>query len=360
MKNRGFDVTRLFDLALPALRAIDPELAHQLSIKALAAGLYPRASTPDDPRLGQNVLGLRFPNPVGLAAGLDKNAEAWRGLFGFGFGFVEIGTATPLPQSGNPRPRMFRLEQDRGVINRLGFNNEGHSAALDRLAGRRDGVLGVNLGANKDAADRIADYALGVSRFAGVADYLTINISSPNTPGLRDLQAPEALASLLAAVMEARAASAKPGVPVLIKLAPDIADDDLAPIVETIVAGGADGIIISNTTLARDGLASAHRSEAGGLSGRPLFARSTRMLARVRLLTGGSILLVGVGGVDSPDSALAKIEAGASLIQLYTGLVYEGPGLVARIKAGLIAAMAREGLSSIAPLIGRRAEVWAV
>lgn len=350
---------RLFDFAMPALRALDPERAHRLAIKALAAGLHPRTFAPDDPRLGQDVFGLRFPNPIGLAAGFDKNAEAWRGLFGFGFGFVEIGTVTPLPQSGNEHPRMFRLEQDRGVINRLGFNNEGHAAALGRLGGRRNSVLGVNLGANKDAADRIADYTLGVTRFAGMADYLTINISSPNTPGLRDLQSPEALASLLAAVMAARRVSAKPSIPVLVKLAPDLADDDLAPIVATIMEGGAVGIIVSNTTVARDGLASAHARETGGLSGRPLFARSTRMLARVRLLTGGSIPLIGVGGIESTRTALAKIEAGASLIQIYTGLVYEGPGLVARIKTGLVEAMAREGVSSPAKLVGRRAAEWA-
>ncbi len=352
-------MTRLFDVALTALRALDPERAHRLAIRALAGGVYPRVSGPDDPRLGQEIFGLRFSNPVGLAAGFDKNAEAWRGLLGFGFGFVEIGTVTPLPQPGNPSPRMFRLEQDRAVINRLGFNNDGHAAALERFAGKRDGVLGVNLGANKDSADRIADYVLGVKCFAGVADYLTINISSPNTPGLRDLQAPASLASLLAAVTQTRVASAKPGVPVLVKLAPDIADEDLAPIVETIVGSGATGIIVSNTTLAREGLGSPQAHEAGGLSGRPLFARSTRMLARVRVLTEGSIPLIGVGGVDSPEAALAKIEAGASLVQLYTGLIYEGPGLVSRIKTALVAAMAREGVSSLAPLIGRRTAEWA-
>jgi len=349
----------LFGLGQSLLLALPPERAHDLAIKSLELGLYPRADTPDDKRIAQRLLGLDFPNPIGMAAGFDKDARVPRELLAMGFGFVEAGTLTPRAQSGNAPPRMFRSLADHAVINRLGFNNEGQEAALRRLKDRPQGIIGVNLGANRDSKDRIADYAEGIARMAPVASYFTINISSPNTPGLRDLQAPEALDALLKRVQEVRAAApAKP--PLLVKLAPDLADEDVPEIVRVIVSNGADGIVVSNTTLAREGLRDrSFASEAGGLSGRPLFARSTRMLARVYQLTGGKLPLVGVGGIDSGETALAKIEAGASLLQLYTGLVFEGPGLIGRIKQALVAAMEKEGCTSLAPLIGRRAGEWA-
>ncbi|MFO7477085.1 MAG: quinone-dependent dihydroorotate dehydrogenase [Methyloceanibacter sp.] len=349
----------LFGLGQSLLLALPPERAHDLAIKTLELGLYPRADAPDDKRLAQRLFGLDFPNPVGMAAGFDKNARVPRELLAMGFGFVEVGTLTPRAQSGNPPPRMFRSLQDRAVINRLGFNNEGQEAALARLEHRPKGIVGVNLGAGRTSPDRIADYEHGIARMAEVASYLTINISSPNTPGLRDLQAPEALDALLKRVQAARAKlPRKP--PLLVKLAPDLADDDLPEVVRVIVANGAEGIIVSNTTLAREGLRDqSFAKEAGGLSGRPLFARSTRTLARVFELTEGKLPLIGVGGIDSGETALAKIEAGASLLQLYTGLVFEGPGLIARIKQTLLAAMAREGASSVTKLVGRRTGEWA-
>jgi dihydroorotate dehydrogenase len=349
----------LFGLGQSLLLALPPERAHDLAIKSLELGLYPRAEGPDDERLAQHLFGLDFPNPVGMAAGFDKNARVPRELLSMGFGFVEAGTLTPRPQSGNPSPRMFRSLPDRAVINRLGFNNEGQAAALSRLQDRPPGIVGVNLGAGRDSKDRIADYVEGVRRMAEVASYFTVNISSPNTPGLRDLQAPEALDALLKRVQEARAVeSRKP--PLLVKLAPDLADEDLPEVVRIIVVNGADGIIVSNTTLARDSVRDrSFAKESGGLSGRPLFARSTRMLARIYQLTEGRLPLIGVGGIDSGETALAKFEAGASLLQLYTGLVFEGPGLIGRIKQALIAAMERERTDSLAPLVGRRAGEWA-
>lgn len=353
----------LYGLGQALLQALDPERAHELAVRSLKLGLYPRGDQPDDPRLAQTVWGLSFPNPLGMAAGFDKDARVPRPLLAMGLGFVEVGTLTPAPQAGNPAPRIFRSTQDRALINRLGFNNQGHAAALARLASRPSGIVGVNLGAGRDAKDRIADYVSGIERFAGVADYLTINISSPNTPGLRDLQMPDALDALLERVQGARAALTGPGKlapPLLVKLAPDIADADLPEIVRIIQARRADGIIVSNTTLARDGVTDPRfAAEPGGLSGRPLFVRSTRMLARIYRLNEGKLPLVGVGGIDSGDTALAKIEAGASLLQLYTGLVFEGPSLIGRIKQALVGAMEQESALSLAPLIGRRAEAWA-
>lgn len=349
----------LFGLGQSLLLALPPERAHDLAIKSLELGLYPRADTPDDKRLAQRLFGLDFPNPIGMAAGFDKDARVPRELLAMGFGFVEVGTVTPRAQSGNAPPRMFRSLADRAVINRLGFNNEGQAAALRRLQDRPAGIVGVNLGAGRTSPDRIADYVEGITRMAPVASYVTINISSPNTPGLRDLQAPEALDILLKRVQEVRAGlSRKP--PLLVKLAPDLADEDLPDIVRVIVANGADGIIVSNTTLAREGLRDqSFAREAGGLSGRPLFARSTRMLARVYRLTEGKLPLIGAGGIDSGEAALAKIEAGASLLQLYTGLVFEGPGLIGKIKQALLAAIKRAGCDGLAPLVGRRAGEWA-
>ena len=353
----------LFGLGQALLQALDPERAHDLAVKSLELGLYPRAAQPDDKRLAQKLFGLDFANPVGMAAGFDKNARVPRELLAMGFGFVEVGTLTPLAQGGNPSPRIFRSASDRAIINRLGFNNEGQEAALARLKARAPGIVGVNIGAGRDSKDRVGDYVLGVERMGGVASYFTVNISSPNTPGLRDLQAPEALAALLARVQVAR--QKMPSKPVtgrpalLVKLAPDLADADLPEIVRVIVSHGVDGIVVSNTTLAREGLKdAAFAREAGGLSGRTLFAPSTRMLARVYRLTEGKLPLIGVGGIDSGPTALAKIEAGASLLQLYTGLVFEGPGLIGRIKQALVAAMENAGSKSLAPLVGRRAAEW--
>jgi dihydroorotate dehydrogenase len=351
-------VSGLFGLGRSLLLALPPERAHDLAIKSLELGIYPRADAPDDKRLAQHLLGLDFPNPVGMAAGFDKNARVARELLAMGFGFVEVGTLTPRPQSGNASPRMFRSIADHAIINRLGFNNEGQDSALHRLKSRAGGIVGVNLGAGRTSPDRIGDYVQGIARLAEVARYFTINISSPNTPGLRDLQAPEALDALLKRAQDARAAtSRKPAL--LVKLAPDLADEDLPEVVRVILSHGVDGIVVSNTTLARDGLSDrAFAKEEGGLSGRPLFARATRMLARVYQLTEGKLPLIGVGGIDSPETALAKIEAGASLIQLYTGLVFEGPSLIGRIKQGLIAAIEKAKSDGLTPLVGRGALEW--
>lgn len=351
----------LFGLGQNLLLALPPERAHDLAIKSLELGLYPRAGAPDDKRLAQSLFGLDFPNPVGMAAGFDKNARVPRELLAMGFGFVEIGTLTPRAQSGNPSPRMFRSVVDRAVINRLGFNNEGQEAALARLKQNRlPGIVGVNLGAGRDSQDRIGDYVEGLARMAEVASYFTINISSPNTPGLRDLQAPEALDTLLTRVQHAREALPGKAPPLLVKLAPDLADEDLPEVVRVIVARGADGIVVSNTTLARTGLRDqGFTKETGGLSGRPLFARSTRMLAKVYQLSEGRLPLIGVGGIDSGETALAKIEAGASLLQLYTGLVFEGPGLIGRIKQALLGAMTKASAVDLKSLIGARANEWA-
>jgi dihydroorotate dehydrogenase len=352
-------VNGLFGLGQALLLVLDPERAHDLAVKSLELGLYPRATEPDDKRLAQRIFGLDFPNPIGMAAGFDKDARVPRELLATGLGFVEVGTLTPRAQSGNPLPRVFRSQADRAIINRLGFNNEGQEAALKRLQRSPAGVVGVNIGAGRDSSDRIADYVSGIERMGSVASYFTVNISSPNTPGLRDLQAPETLDALLKRALTARGALAnKP--PLLVKLAPDLADADLPEVVDVIVANGVDGIVVSNTTLMRDGLKDAtFARETGGLSGRPLFARSTRMLARVYRLTQGKLPLVGVGGVDSGETAVAKIEAGASLLQLYTGLVFEGPGLIGRIKQALVVAIERAGAHDLKPLIGARADDWA-
>ncbi len=354
----------VFELARPLLYALDPEQAHELTLKSLEAGIYPRPAAADDARLGVKVWGLDFANPLGIAAGFDKDARVPGAVLGMGFGHAEIGTVTPRPQEGNPRPRVFRLIRDRALINRLGFNNSGHAAALARLTrARPKGVLGINVGANKDAADRAADYVAGVRAFYDVASYFTVNISSPNTPGLRDLQAPAALDELVGRVLQAREemmAAGRPKRPVVVKLAPDIAEDDLEPIVRVLEARGVDGIAVSNSTLARERLGdTALAKEAGGISGRPLFHRSTVVLARVHVLTGGRIPLIGIGGINSGATAIAKLEAGATLLQLYTGLVYEGPGLLARIKQEMVAHLAREKLARIGDLTGRRAEEWA-
>ena len=354
----------VFELARPLLYALDPEQAHELTLKSLEAGIHPRPAVTDDVRLRTKAWDLDFPNPLGIAAGFDKDARVPGAVLSMGFGHAEIGTVTPRAQEGNPRPRVFRLIRDRALINRLGFNNAGHAAALARLTrARPQGALGINVGANKDAADRTADYVAGVRAFYDVASYFTVNISSPNTPGLRDLQAPAALDELVGRVLQAREemmAAGKPKRPVVVKLAPDIAEDDIAPIVRVLEARGVDGIAVSNSTLARERLGdTVLAKEAGGISGRPLFHRSTVFLARVHVLTGGRIPLIGIGGIDSGATAIAKLEAGATLLQLYTGLVYEGPGLLARIKQEMIAHVAREKLARIGDLTGRRAQEWA-
>jgi dihydroorotate dehydrogenase len=356
-------LSSLANLARPFLLALDPEAAHELTLRALELGVYPRCGT-HDRALEISLWGLTFPNPVGVAAGFDKDARVPDQLLGLGCGFAEIGTTTPLSQAGNPAPRVFRLISDRAVINRLGFNNEGHAAALRRLAARaRRGIVGVNIGANKESADRAGDYVAGIEAFYDVASYFTVNISSPNTPGLRDLQAPYALDMLLSRVMAARAekvAEGAPSRPIVVKLAPDLGETELQQTVAALVWHGVDGIAVSNTTLDRAGLTDAATAkEAGGLSGRPLFRRSTVMLARLFKATEGKVPLIGIGGIDSPEAALAKIEAGANLLQLYTGLIYEGPGLIGRINAHLAKTCADRGLKSIAELTGTRATEWA-
>jgi dihydroorotate dehydrogenase len=349
---------RLAKVAGPVLKHLPAEAAHRAAINALK--IVPPASTqPSDPRLAVEALGLRFPNPLGLAAGFDKNAEVPGAMLKLGFGFVEVGTLTPRPQDGNARPRLFRLTEDAAVINRLGFNNEGFGRALARLERRSAGVIGVNLGANKDAADRVADYVLGVRTFAGLADYLALNVSSPNTPGLRDLQRREALDDLIARVIAARDA-AEPRRPVVLKIAPDLDVRGLEDIVVTALTRRVDGLIVSNTTVARPAtLTSRNRGESGGLSGRPLFEPSTRLLARVYLLTGGAMPLIGCGGVEDAGTALAKIEAGANLVQLYTGLALKGQGIIEEILEGLSRAVEARGVKRIGELVGARASAWA-
>jgi dihydroorotate dehydrogenase len=333
------------------MRLMDAEAAHRLALRALAAGLAGRDERPDPPALAVQALGLSFRNPIGLAAGFDKDATAVLALLRLGFGFVEAGTVTPRPQAGNPRPRLFRLTEDRAVINRMGFNNAGLDSYLARL---RDlprplpGVLGANVGVNKEGADPERDYPMLCRAVAPLADYVTINISSPNTPGLRDLQGEERLAAILAAVAPRRL-----GKPVLVKLAPDLADDALGPIVEVCVNAGVAGLIVSNTTLARPAtLRSPHRIQAGGLSGAPLLARSTEMLREAHRLARGRLVLIGAGGVASGEDAYAKIRAGASLVQLYTGFAFGGPALIARIKRALTQCLARDGFATVAEAVG--------
>ena len=355
----------LYGLARPFIFSLDPEKAHGASVRALAAGLVPACPADTDPRLRVELFGLTFPNPVGLAAGYDKNGEVPDDVLRLGFGFTEVGTVTPRPQDGNPKPRMFRLVADQGVINRLGFNNAGHAALRERLVARRGrpGIVGVNIGANKDSDDRIADYVAGIRAFADLAAYFTVNVSSPNTPGLRDLQARAALAELLGRVLAERDAIAADGgrrVPVLLKIAPDIDDAGLDDIAAEALDRAVDGLIVSNTTLARDGLRDvAKAKEAGGLSGRPLFRRSTIVLAKMRKRVGARLPIVGVGGIDSGEAAFTKIAAGADLVQLYSGMVYGGPGLPGRILGHLSRRLAREGVASIREVVGTAVDSWA-
>lgn len=349
----------IFDAGQALLRLIDAEQAHGLAIKAMQAGLYPRAQGGDPASLKTDLWSMTFPNPLGMAAGFDKNAQVPDAILAAGFGFAEVGTLTPKPQAGNPRPRLFRLGADKAVINRMGFNNDGHAAALQRLEARaRTGIVGVNVGANKDSADRIADYVAGIRAFAPVASYFTVNVSSPNTPGLRDLQARKDLDVLLTAVLHARDESAH-GVPVLLKIAPDLSDDGLQDIAEVGLARNIDGIIVSNTTISRPSLKEhGLAKEAGGLSGAPLFDLSTRVLARTYRLTEGKIPLIGVGGISSAETAYQKIRAGASLLQIYSALVYSGYGLVGEIKRGLAERLQRDGCSMIGQAVGEDAARW--
>jgi dihydroorotate dehydrogenase len=363
-------VIGLFDgLARPLLRMLDPEAAHSVTIKMLKFAPLMRAAS-DDKRLATRAFGLNFSNPVGMAAGFDKNAEVPDALLRLGFGFVEVGTVTPKPQPGNPRPRVFRLEADSGVINRLGFNSQGAAAVLTRLAARaapcsstrvgegrwEGGIVGINVGANKDALDRVADYVQLIERFAPVASYITVNVSSPNTPGLRDLQQAAMLDDLLARVVDTRERVAQNAgaTPVLLKIAPDLSLADLDEIVGIARARRVDGLIVGNTTVFRpDSLRErAKANEAGGLSGRPLFPLATRMLAETYVRTEGVFPLIGAGGIDSGGAAIAKLRAGANLIQLYSALVFRGLGLVAEIKAALIAALNRDGLDNLNELVG--------
>lgn len=340
-------------MARPWLMRLDPETAHRATINVLRFG--PRGRPTTDPRLATAAFGLTFPNPLGLAAGFDKNAEVPDALLAAGFGFVEIGTLTPRPQRGNERPRLFRLAPDGAIVNRLGFNNEGYDVAHARLARRGAGIIGVNVGANKDSTDRAADYAAGIRVFSDVASYFTINVSSPNTPGLRDLQQRVALDEVLARVLDARASRAVQR-PILVKIAPDVDEATLDDIVDVARAHGIDGMIISNTTISRPPGLSENAREPGGLSGRPLFALSTRMLARAYLRVEGAFPLIGCGGVDGPEAAFAKIEAGASLLQVYTALIYRGPRLIDDILAGLSARVSRG--APLAASIGAKAVDW--
>ncbi|NNM75221.1 quinone-dependent dihydroorotate dehydrogenase [Enterovirga aerilata] len=340
----------------PGLRHLDPETAHRLAVKALACGLPLVRPAADDTILACRVFGLGMPNPIGLAAGFDKNGEVPGALLRIGFGHVEIGTVTPQPQPGNPRPRLFRLSEDEAVINRYGFNSEGLEPLLRRMAARRGqgGTVGINVGKNKETADEVADFVTGIRAAAPFAGYLVINVSSPNTPGLRDLQRRESMERLLRAALQARAeAVSGPAPPLLVKLAPDLDGEGLADAAEVALSTGIDGLIMGNTTISRPpSLRSRHRSEAGGLSGRPLFELSTRRLGELYRLTGGRIPLVGVGGVASGKDAYAKIRAGASLVQLYSALVFEGPGLVGRIKRDLAGLLRRDGWASVAEAVG--------
>jgi dihydroorotate dehydrogenase len=364
-------VIRAFDaFSLPLLRWFDPEDSHRLAIHGLRL-LPPVRPRPDNAKLAVRAFGLNFPNPIGMAAGFDKNAEVPDALLRLGFGFVEIGTVTPKPQSGNPRPRLFRLERDEGVINRLGFNNDGAEAVLRRLASRahHGGIVGVNVGANKDSPDRIADYVKLIETFAPVASYFTVNVSSPNTPGLRNLQHAAALDDLLAKVIDARERVRKNAgdSPVLLKIAPDLSLAELDDVVQIARSRRVDGMIVANTTLARPStLREQNRAkEQGGLSGRPLFRLSTRMVAETYVRVEGAFPLIGVGGIDTGGAALTKIRAGASLIQLYSSLVFKGLGLVDDIKRDLASTLLRTGRDSLSEIVGAdaatiTAEDWPV
>jgi dihydroorotate dehydrogenase len=360
----------LFSFSLPLLRWLDPEDAHRLAVQGLKL-LPVMRPKPDDPKLAVRAFGLNFPNPLGMAAGFDKNAEVPDSLLRLGFGFVEIGTVTPRPQDGNSRPRLFRLERDEGVINRMGFNNEGEKAVLRRLAARAHlgGIIGVNVGANKDSPDRVADYVRLIEAFAPLASYFTVNVSSPNTPGLRNMQQAHILDDLLAKVIDARErVRAKAGdSPVLLKIAPDLSLAELDEVVHVARSRRVDGMIVANTTVGRPtSLREPERAkEQGGLSGRPLYRLSTRMVAETYVRVEGAFPLIGVGGIDTGGAALTKIRAGASLVQLYSALVYKGVSLIDDIKNDLAATLLRTGRESLSEIVGAdaatiTAEDWPV
>lgn len=345
-------------LGLAALHRMDPETAHGLSIKALKAGLAPAPGPVTSNRLRTEVAGLDLPNPVGLAAGFDKNGEVLAPLSRAGFGFIEVGAVTPRPQPGNPKPRLFRLTQDMAAINRFGFNNEGMDVMARRLADRpKDAVIGLNLGANKDSDDRPGDFAKVLAYCAANLDFATVNVSSPNTEKLRDLQGKAALSALLSGVIETRNALPRP-LPIFLKIAPDLTEGELQDIADVARETGVDAVIATNTTLSRDGLRSAHKGEAGGLSGAPLFQKSTRVLARLSQLTDGQIPLIGVGGIGTAKQAYAKICAGASAVQFYTAMVYGGISLAAEIAEGLDELLAQDGFTSVAEAVGSKRKDW--
>ncbi len=344
---------------LAVLHRFDPETAHGLALKALQTGLAPLPGPVTSPRLATTLAGMPLLNPVGLAAGFDKNATALAPLSRAGFGFIEVGAATPRPQPGNPRPRLFRLDEDRAAINRFGFNNEGAEVIAARLGQRQPSPVpvGLNLGANKDSTDRAADFARVLALCGPHVDFATVNVSSPNTERLRDLQGRAALTALLAGVMDTRATLARP-IPVFLKIAPDLTPDELAEIAEVALASGLSGIIATNTTLDREGLKSSKAGEKGGLSGAPLFEKSTRTLARLSQLTEGRLPLIGVGGISTPDQAYEKIRAGASAVQFYTAMVYHGITLAARLARGLDTLLARDGHASVSGAVGTNRAAW--
>ncbi|MBU2983044.1 quinone-dependent dihydroorotate dehydrogenase [Lentibacter algarum] len=345
-------------LALFGMHRIDPERAHGLAVKALASGLVPLPGSVTSPRLATEIAGLKLPNPVGLAAGFDKNAEVLAPLSRAGFGFVEVGAVTPRAQDGNPKPRLFRLKEDAAVINRFGFNNKGMQAAATRLAQRpKDAVIGLNLGANKDSNNRADDFAKVLAHCGDHLDFATVNVSSPNTEKLRDLQGAEALAALLSGVMQANAALTKP-LPIFLKIAPDLTDAEITEIGDVALAAGLSAVIATNTTLSREGLTGADKAEAGGLSGAPLFESSTRVLAKLSKSTQGKIPLIGVGGIATPEQAYAKIRAGASAVQFYSALVYHGMSLVPQIARGLDDLLKQDGFSNVSEAVGTERDTW--
>ena len=345
-------------LGMRALRLVDPEAAHGLALKALKLGLVPSAGVLTSPRLKTSLAGMELPNPLGLAAGFDKNAEVLHPLAKSGFGFVEVGAITPRAQPGNPKPRLFRLTEDKAAINRFGFNNHGMDAAAAKLAARpKTGVIGLNLGANKDSDERASDFAKVLAKCGPYLDFATVNVSSPNTEKLRDLQGKAALSGLLAGVMEVREGLDRK-ISVFLKIAPDLSEAEIAEISEVAIETGISGIIATNTTLSRDGLKSPHRDEMGGLSGAPVFEKSTRVLAQLSKLTDGKLPLIGVGGVSNAKEAYTKIKAGASAVQLYTALVYGGMGLVKDIVTGLDTLLEKDGFANVSEAVGTGREDW--
>ena len=345
-------------LALKALRCTDPERAHGLALKGLKTPFAPLPGPVYTARLATNLAGLQLPNPVGLAAGFDKNATAVAELSRAGFGFIEVGAATPRPQPGNPKPRLFRLMEDKAAINRFGFNNDGMEAIAERLSNRSAGIpVGLNLGANKDSADRSADFARVLADCGPHVDFATVNVSSPNTEKLRDLQGRAALAALLAGVMETRAGLANP-IPIFLKISPDLTDDELGELAEVAIEAKIDAIIATNTTLDRDGLISRYGDQAGGLSGAPLFEKSTKVLAQLNQITEGKIPLIGVGGISSAEHAYAKIRAGASAVQIYTAMVYQGLSLGANIAKRLDAMILKDGFQNVSDAVGTETGKW--